>query len=145
MFGARYWSEGLAGALAMRPKGQRQVIVRFDPERLDRPVLVERPDGRPIALAEPQGRVPFLAAEAARTHERAKARSRRAAREELAAALELDAAAVGGMLDELAAPAAALPDLIEFPEPDPGLAEDEELIRAGDEYTLALAFGGGDR
>lgn len=155
VFGARYWSEELAAALALRPKKQRQVVVRFDPERLDRDAVVERPDGRLIAVAEAQERVPYLSAEAAKRTAKARARTRKAAREELDAALELDAAGLGGMLDGLGCAQeqgrpdeAGLPGVIELelpagPESESDEAELDELIRQGEEYTLGLALGGG--
>ncbi|MDE0704050.1 MAG: Mu transposase C-terminal domain-containing protein, partial [Rhodospirillaceae bacterium] len=148
-FGARYWSEELAAALAGRPKGQRQVVVRFDPERLDRPAVVERPDGRMIAVAEAQGRVPYFSAEAARRTAKARAGTRKAARAELDAALELDAAGLGALLDGCEQPEEAAPEApnvfeLEIPAgPEPDEAELEELIRQGEENDLALALGGG--
>lgn len=147
VFGARYWSEELAAALAFRPKKERQVVVRFDPERLDRDARVERPDGRLIGWAPAQERVPYISAEAAKRTARARARTRKAAREELAAALELDAAGVGALLDECAEPEEAGPPNVfelEIPAgPESDEAELEELTRQGEEWTLALANGTG--
>ena len=155
IYGARYWSESLAAAFAGRAKAARRAVVRFDPERLDRPVLVELPDGRPVGLAEPQGRVPYLDAEAAKARAKTKARARKAAKAELQAALELDAAAAATLLDEVAVadPAATvesgleldLPNVLEvqFAEAQSDEAELDELIRQGEEHTLALALGGG--
>lgn len=149
VFGARYWSEELAEALALRPKSQRRVAVRFDPENLARPARVERPDGRLVGWAEAQGRVPFFSAEGAKQAAKARNRRRRAAREELDAALELDAAGVGALLDECADPAEAGPPNVfelEIPGPEPDESDEaelEELIRQGEEYTLGLVSGGG--
>lgn len=152
IYGARYWSEALGDAFAGRSKGARQAIVRFDPERLDRAVIVERPDGRPVGIAEPQGRTPYLSVEAAKQHAKAKARGRKAAKAELQAALELDAAAVAAQLDEVAGPGSEsdleldLPNVLEVQfaetEAQGDEAELDELIRQGEEYTLALALGG---
>ena len=147
IFGTRYWCEELAAAFAGRSKAARRAVVRFDPERLDRPALVERPDGRPAGIAAPLGRVAYLDAGAAKEHARARHRARKAAREELDAALRLDAAAAGALLDEAAGPPGAGPPNVlevEFAAPDPGQAEEDELIRQGEEYTLALALGGSD-
>ncbi len=151
LFGARYWSEELAEALALRPKSQRRVVVRFDPENLGRPARVERPDGRLVGWAEAQGRMPFFSAEGAKKAAKARNRRRRAAREELDAALELDAAAVGAMLDECTGPEeAGPPNVFELeipapsgPEPGDDEAELDEMIRQGREYTLERALGGG--
>ena len=150
--GARYWSEALGEAFAGRTARQRQALVRFDPERLDRAVIVERPDGRAVGIAEPQGRVPYLSAEAAKEHAKAKANARKAAKAELKAALELDAAAAAALLDEAGAadPAATvepeLPNVLEvqFAETESDEAELDELIRQGEEYTRALVLGGAD-
>ena len=155
--GARYWSEALGDAFAGRSKGARQAVVRFDPERLDRAVIVERPDGRPVGIAEPQGRVPYLSAEAAKEHAKAKANARKAAKAELKAALELDAAAAAALLDEVESGVADpgsesesgsgleleldLPNVLEvqFAEAEGDEAGLEELARLGEKYTLAQA------
>ena len=151
VFGARYWSEELAEALALRPKGQRQVVVRFDPERLDRAAVVERPDGRLIAVAEAQGRVPYLSSEAAERTARLRAGARKAARKQLDAALELDASQLGEMLDGCAEgqdrpEEAGPPNIVGIPAgpgPESDEAELERLIEEGDEYTLGLELGVG--
>ena len=83
LFGTRYWSERLAETLADRPASQRDVVVRFDPDHLDRPVMVETLDGRLISRAEPQGAVKFHDTKAARGQARDQARLRRHAREHL--------------------------------------------------------------
>ena len=99
---AIYWCEALATELAGRPQEQRKVVVRYDPGDLARFVQVELPDGRVIGRAEPQGRVPYIDAEAAKRHKRAEARALRARREELEAHRVMDAAAFGALLDEAA-------------------------------------------
>ena len=155
--GARYWSEALGDAFAGRTARQRQALVRFDPERLDRAVIVERPDGRAVGIAEPQGRTPYLSAQAAKEHARAKANARKAAKAELKAALELDAAAAAALLDEAGVadpgseselelePPNVLNVLeVQFAEAQGDEAELDELIRQGEEHTLAQAgLGGG--
>ena len=151
--GARYWSEALGDAFAGRTARQRQALVRYDPERLDRAVIVERPDGRAVGIAEPRGRVSYLSVEAAKEHARAKARARKAAKAELKAALELDVAAAAALLDEVgvADPGSEseleLPNVLEvqFAEAQGDEAELDELIRQGEEYTLAQAPGAGNR
>ena len=83
LFGTRYWSERLAETLAGRSAAQRKVVVRFDPDHLDRPVTVEDLGGKLISRAEPQGAVKFYDTQAARDHARDQARLRRHAREQL--------------------------------------------------------------
>ncbi|MYK11281.1 MAG: hypothetical protein F4041_16770 [Acidobacteriia bacterium] len=152
LFGARYWSEELAEALALRPKSQRRVVVRFDPENLGRPARVERPDGRLIAVAEAQGRVPYLSAEAAKKTAKARAGTLKAAKAELAARRQLDEAGLGALLDECAGPEEAGPELdlpnvlelnLEIPaDPAEGEEDLDLLIEQGQEYTLERALGG---
>ena len=147
LHGNRYWSRGLATALAGKSKAARRVVVRYDPERLERPVTVERADGSLVARAEALGRTAFFDTEAARRHKKAQRRARKAAK----AALELhagDAEAVAEALDSLAAPepeeaGSALENVIPFaPEPDPGREEEERLADEGDDYILEMALGG---
>ena len=83
LFGTRYWSERLAETLADRPAARRDVVVRFDPDHLDRPVMVETLDGKLISQAEPQGAVKFYDTKAARDKARDVARLRRLGREQL--------------------------------------------------------------
>ena len=83
LFGTRYWSERLSETLAGRSAEKREVVVRFDPDHLDRPVTVETLDGRLIGKAEPQGAVKFIDTQAARDHARDQARLKRHAREQL--------------------------------------------------------------
>ena len=96
LFGNRYWSERLAETLAGRSAEARQVVVRFDPDHLDRPVTVETLDGKLIARAEAQDAVRFLDTQAAREQARDQSRLKRNAREGLdihrrMAARDLDA------------------------------------------------------
>ena len=145
--GARYWCQELADAFAFKPKNQRKAVVRTDPQRLDRPARVELPDGRLVAVAEPQGRVPYLDAEAAAEAGKARSRALRADREALAAHRAMDAAGLGELLDESAPDLPDAPNVLELeipgPDPDPDREKEEELIRGGEEYTLALAGLGG--
>ncbi len=83
LHGGRYWSEALGAALAGRTKAERTVVVRFDPDHLDRPILVETRDGRLIARAEPIRPTPFLDTQAARDAARDEARWRKIAKEQL--------------------------------------------------------------
>lgn len=145
--GTRYWSEDLASALAGKAKDARQVVVRYDPERLDRAVLVEDAAGRLLARAEPLGAVEFFDRDAAERAAKAKARLRKAARAELDA---LAPVAVGELLAEVAGGAEpeAPPNVFEMefeipgPKPDPGREEEERMMREAEERTLALALGG---
>ncbi len=146
--GTRYWSEDLATALAGKPRDGRQVVVRYDPGRLDRAVLVEDAAGRLLARAEPLGAVEFFDRDAAERSAKAKARLRKAARAELdalapVAAGELLAEVAGGAPEE---PPNVLELEIEIPEPhaDPGREEEERVMREAEERTLARAIGGAD-
>ncbi len=145
--GARYWSQELADAFAFKPKDKRKAVVRTDPQRLDRPARVELPDGRLVALAKPQGRVPYLGAEGAAEAGKLRARALRADREALAAHRAMDAAGLGELLDESAPDLPDAPNVLELeipgPDPDPDREREEELIRGGEDYTLALAGLGG--
>ena len=149
--GTRYWSEDLATALAGKAKDGRQVVVRYDPERLDRAVLVEDAAGRLLARAEPLGAVEFFDRDAAERNAKAKARLRKAARAELDA---LAPVAVGELLAEVAgrpepeAPPNVFEMEIEIPGPhaDPGREEEEALMRAQEARTLEMAgIAGGGR
>ena len=102
LFGNRYWSEELSGALAGRPAAERKVIVRCDPERLDRPVRVETPDGRLIGCAEPLGSVPVLSADQARETARDKARAKKLTKQQVALQLRMDEREATAALDEAA-------------------------------------------
>ena len=102
LFGNRYWSEELSAALAGRPAAERKVIVRCDPERLDRPVRVETPDGRLIGCGEPQGSVPVLNAEQARETARDTARAKKLTRQQIALQLRMDSREATAALDEAA-------------------------------------------
>ena len=102
LFGNRYWSEDLSAALAGRPAAERKVIVRCDPERLDRPVRVETPDGRLIGCAQPQGSVPVLSAEQARETARDTARAKKLTRQQVALQLRMDEREATAALDEAA-------------------------------------------
>ena len=102
LLGNRYWSEELSAALAGRPAAERKVIVRCDPERLDRPVRVETPDGRLIGCAQPQGSVPVLSAEQARETARDTARAKKLTRQQVALQLRMDEREATAALDEAA-------------------------------------------
>ena len=83
LFETRYWSERLTEKLAGKSAAERDVVVRFDPDHLDRPVTVETLDGKLIAQAEPQGAVKFRDSQAARETARDQKRLKRHAREQL--------------------------------------------------------------
>ena len=146
-FGARYWSQELADAFAFKPAKARKAVVRADPQRLDRPARVELPDGRLVAVAKPLGRVPYFDAESAAEAGKARSRALRADREALKAHRALDAAGLGALLDEAAPELPDAPNVLELeipgPDPDPDREREEELIRGGEDYTLALAGLGG--
>ena len=83
LHGGRYWSEALGERLAGRPKAERTVVVRYDPDHLDRPILVETRDGRLIARAEPIEPTPWLDTQSKREAARDEARWRNIAKEQL--------------------------------------------------------------
>ncbi len=84
LFETRYWDENLSQKLAGRAAAARDVTVRFDPERLDMPVVVEALDGKLIARAEPLGTSKFMDRKAARDHARDVKRHKKNARENAA-------------------------------------------------------------
>lgn len=154
VLGARYWSQELADAFAFKPAAARKAVVRTDPQRLDRPARVELPDGRLVALAEPQGRTPYLGREGAVEAGKLRARALRADREALKAHRALDTAGLGALLDEAApaAPGEAIPPNvfeieIPSPDPDPDREEEEQLMRDLEKRTLEVAgiAGGVDK
>ena len=100
LHGGRYWSEDLCAALAGRPQAERRVVVRYDPDHLDRPVLVEDREGRLIVRAAAQGSVPHLDTRAARETARAQGRLRKLAREHLDVQNRLDAGELDRLLDD---------------------------------------------
>ena len=83
LFETRYYSERLTEKLAGKSAAERDVVVRFDPDHLERPVTVETLDGKLIAKAEPQGAVAFRDTQAARERARDKKRLRKHARKQL--------------------------------------------------------------
>lgn len=144
-----YWAPELAAELAGRPKTQRQVTVRFDPENLTLPVTVERPDGSLIARAAPRGAVAFDSKAAAEERAREKRRLDRAAREALQIQKRMD----GADLDRLLADA-PLPQPAPLPpanvvagafgcEPERPAAEESEDLAAAAERRVLEAIGWG--
>jgi len=105
LFDNRYWTEAL-GAVA-----GRKVVVRFDPQRLDKPIHVYALDGRYIAAAPRIEAAGFDDIDAARRHTQARKSFIKAQRALLDAERTLDAADV----------ARALPTLPETPVPAPGI------------------------
>ena len=159
LHGNRYWDSGLADALAGRPPDARKVVVRYDPERLDRPVLVEDREGRLIARAEVMGATRFFDKAAAKETAKAKARLLKATRQELELHAQLGVGAVADALQDAAAseaeadPAPASPQVEEIldnvlqygggeeeePHPDPDRAAEEEMVRQSEERLLQMA------
>ena len=113
LYGNRYWSEKLAETLAGKSAAERKVVVRFDPDHLDRPVTVETLEGRLIAQAEAQDAVPVMSTREARETARDKAQLKKNAREALAIHQRMSGRDLDKLLDAAAAeaeeqPAAAL-------------------------------------
>ena len=101
LHGGRYWSEELLAALAGRPKSERSVVVRYDPDHLDRPVIVEDRQGRVIARdVEPWGKVPFLDTREARGVARDEGRLRKLAKEQLKTQKRMDDRELDRLLSE---------------------------------------------
>ena len=99
LFGTRYWSERLSEKLAGRSAEKRRVVVRFDPDHLGRPVIVEELGGKLIGKAEAQGAVQFMDTQAARETARDKARLKRNARAQLDIHRGMGAREYGSLLD----------------------------------------------
>ena len=146
----RYWSPALRDRFAAKPAAERKAVVRYDPERLDRPARIELPSGQLVGLAEPQGRTPYLDRAAAEEAAKARARQRRADREALAAHRAVGTAELAAMLDK----ASGDPEVIDLPDPAelelpaaPAAGLDEagldELIRDEQDFILELAALGG--
>ena len=103
LYGNRYWSERLAETLAGKTAAERKVVVRFDPDHLDRAVTVETLEGRLIAQAEAQDAVPVMSTREARETARDKAQLKKNARANLAIHRRMDDRKLGGLLDAAAA------------------------------------------
>ena len=165
LHGNRYWDAALSDALAGRPLQARKVVVRYDPQRLDRPVLVEDREGRRIARAEVLGRAQYFSKQDAKDTAKAKARLLKAAKAELELHAQLGVGAVADALSEAAAsesasgadPAPASPQVEEIldnvlqfgggdgtgeasqPDPDPDREAEEEMVRRREERLLQMA------
>ena len=165
LHGNRYWDAALADALAGRPPQVRRVVVRYDPERLDRPVLVEDREGRRIAKAEVLGTAKYFSKSDAKATAKAKARLLKATREELELHAQLGVGAVADALQDAAAseagtgadPAPASPQVEEIldnvlqfgggdgtggalqSDPDPDREAEEEMVRRREERLLQMA------
>ena len=156
----RYWAPALADRFAGKPASERKAVVRYDPERLERPARVELPGGQLVGLAEPQGRTPYLDRAAAEEAAKARARQRRADREALAAHRAVGTAELAAMLDK-ASGEEQVQDLPVLPDSDPAAPEllpvapaamldetdreSDELIRSEQDLILEMrqALGGG--
>ena len=146
----RYWAPALRDRFAGKPAAERKAVVRYDPERLERPARVELPSGQLVSLAEPQGRTPYLDRAAAEEAAKARARQRRADREALAAHRAVGTAELAAMLDK----ASGEPEVLDLPVPAelevpaaPAAGLDEagldELIQAEQDFILEMAALGG--
>lgn len=100
LLGARYWSEPLS-ALVDRPQRERQVLIYFDPDHLERAVYVHALDGRLIGKADAVSDVPFDSTRDAREHAQAKNQFRRGARMQADAARRMKPRDVAASLDAL--------------------------------------------
>ena len=165
LHGNRYWDAALSDALAGRPLQARKVVVRYDPQRLDRPVLVEDREGRRIAKAEVLGTAKYFSKSDAKATAKAKARLLKATREELELHAQLGVGAVADALQDAAAseagtgadPAPASPQVEEIldnvlqfgagdgtggalqSDPDPDREAEEEMVRRREERLLQMA------
>ena len=151
LLGTRYWSERLADKLSGRSAAERKVVVRFDPDHLERPVAVETLEGNLIAHAEAQDAVPFLNTRAARETARDQGRLKKNAREQLDIHRRMDAREVGTLLNAAAETRAAetqparskvVGGAFGLP-PDRAMAakadEVERMVSDGDEVILEAA------
>ena len=152
LFGNRYWSERLAETLAGRSAEARKVVVRFDPDHLDRPVTVETLDGKLIARAEAQDTVRFMDTQAARATARDQGRLRKNAREQIDIHKRMASRELDALLDMADAetreaeqrPAAAKVVGGAFGLPPARSAaapadEDQRMVSGGDEVILEVA------
>ncbi|MBF0546196.1 MAG: Mu transposase C-terminal domain-containing protein [Candidatus Riflebacteria bacterium] len=103
IFGNRYWHESLA-TFRDEKIASRKVVVRFDPEHLQRPLAVYRLDGSFMCEAECVMRAGFNDAEAAKTHAKAKKHIVKAEKAKLAAERTLKTMEAARMLPEMAKP-----------------------------------------
>ena len=142
LFGNRYWSEPLAERLSGKTQAQRRVVVRFDPDHLDRPVVVETPQGRVLGRAELQSAEPVLDTGAARQRAREVNRLKKNAREQLAIHRRMEAAHLDTLLAEAGAgesePAAESGVVRPVFGAEPPGESDEALRRRFDDRMLAL-------
>jgi len=108
VFGNEYASDAVTDALAGRSAAERRVVVRLDPDNLQRPVLVETLDGRLIGEATLNGPVAYLDAQAARERAREERRLVRLAKEEAAIHRRMANSELERLLDEAAEPEAEI-------------------------------------
>ena len=114
----RWWHADLARALAGRSAARRRVVVRWDPDDLERPAMVETPDGRLLARAELQTARPVFGKSAAEETARDRARLQKAAREQLEVHRTLSTPGLAALVDEVAGTGAdAAPAPEAAPEP----------------------------
>lgn len=142
-----YWSDDLL------PYRRSKVVVRFDPDHLHDPVYVYTLDGRYICQAVCVDTAGFTDTQAARDHNRARARWRRAQREQAKAELTMTAIEVTAKLPK--APEVPIPDArivrparpardLAPPAPEPKLtaAEREAIERMRQEMAAEAARAG---
>jgi putative transposase len=98
--GNRYWSDFLAGQAGSK------LVIRFDPQRLHRPVFVYGLDGRFVGAAACIDDTGFRDTNAAQEHQRLRGAAMRAAKRKLEAEARLEAIEVARALE---APAGAAP------------------------------------
>lgn len=125
--GWRYWSEQL-----LAHRGER-VVVRFDGDRLDQPVLVTDLEGRLIAQADPQSRGRFDSKADAETHSRVKRAWVRKVKDAAKALDLLDPRALPGTIQQDDTPI-AIPVIAPIPrierQPEPETPEDDPAFQA---------------
>ncbi|WP_200837960.1 transposase domain-containing protein, partial [Starkeya nomas] len=98
--GNRYWSEFLINEIG------RKVTLRFDPDALQEPVHIYRPDGAYLGAAPCVEAVGFFSTEAARIHARARADFIKKSKEAALAAQKLTLAEQAALLPKVEAPEA---------------------------------------
>jgi putative transposase len=107
-FGNRYWSKELNGHAG------RKVVVRFDPDRLQEPLLVYAADDRFLCAAPCIAATGFFDADAARTHARDRGAFEKALKEQRRLTAKMSADELGRMMSSSPpkAPAAPVPPKI---------------------------------
>ncbi|MDA8049025.1 MAG: Mu transposase C-terminal domain-containing protein [Rhodospirillales bacterium] len=135
LMGNRYWHEQLIGQRG------KKVTVRFDPMNLLRELVVYRPNGAFLCVAELLEAAGFADVEAARKHAAARNAWMNATRAQLAAERKMSAAEVAAMLPRIEAPekpeakvirpifAQAVPKAAEIPDFDEKLRRGRRILK----------------